>query len=128
MGMLDGDLAAALYNGFKGKLLSGEIVRNVGATSSDLDAHGDPTDVGQDRWEVEGFFDNYSRFTRAQAGIPDSTIKVCVFAQSAPGWTPQKDDLVRLGDRWARLAGGPLEIDPAGALWTLDGEEVEVSE
>jgi hypothetical protein len=67
MGMLDGDLAAALYNGFKGKLLSGEIVRNVGATSSDLDAHGDPTDVGQDRWEVEGFFDNYSRFTRTGA-------------------------------------------------------------
>lgn len=125
MGLLDGDLASSIYAGFKDKLLTGEVRRKAAATSGGLDAHGDPIDLDDETWDVQGFIDNYSRLTRAQAGIPTSTLKVCVFAQSAPDWVPRKDDLVRLGTRWTRLAGGPLDIDPAGALWTLDGEEIE---
>lgn len=125
MGLLDGDLRQSIYDAFKGKLLSGEVRRKVRPSSGANDAHGDPVEVDEQIWSVEGFPDNFSRFTRAQAGIPDSTVKVCVFAQSAPSWGPHKDDLVRLGLQWFKLGGGPLEIDPAGALWTLDGEKVE---
>lgn len=119
--LLEGDLAKAIYDGFKDKLLSGEVRRKRLPISGALDAHGDPVELESQTWQIQGFIDNYSRFTRAQAGIPDSTLKVCVFAQSAPDWTPRKDDWVRLGTQWTQLAGGPLEIDPAGAMWTLDG-------
>lgn len=125
MGLLDGDLAKAIYSGFKGRLLSGEVVRKNAAASGGTDAHGDPIALEDLRWEVQGFIDNFSRFTRAQAGIPDATLKVCIFAQSAPDWTPRKDDMVRLGSQWTELSGGPLDIDPAGALWTLDGIPIE---
>lgn len=125
MGMLDGDIAKSIYAGFTGKLLSGEVRRKTRPSSGANDDHGDPVDLDTEIWQIEGFFDDYSRFTRAQAGIPDSTIKACVFAQSAPDWTPHKDDMVRLGTQWSRLAGGPLGIDPAGALWTLDAEKCE---
>lgn len=124
MGLLDGDLAQSIYDGFKGRLLSGEVRRSATPISGALDAHGDPTDLEQLRWDVEGFRDTFARSTRAQAGIPTSTVKVCVFAQSAPDWRPQEDDQVRLGAQWFRLAGGPLDIDPAGALWSLDAEEI----
>jgi hypothetical protein len=124
MGLLDGDLAKSIYAGFQGKLLSGEVRRKSRPTSGANDAHGDPIELDNETWQVEGFFDNFSRFTRAQAGIPDGTVKACVFAQSAPDWTPHKDDLIRLGTKWAQLAGGPLDIDPAGALWTLDAMQI----
>lgn len=125
MGLLDGDLAKSIYAGFKDKLLSGQVVRKGGLESAGTDAHGDPIAVNDEVWDVQGFVDTFSRMTRAQAGIPTSMVKVCVFAQSAPDWTPRENDLVRLGSQWNRLAGGPLDIDPAGALWTLDAERVE---
>lgn len=125
MSLLEGDLASSIFAGFKGKLLTGQVRRKRPASSAALNEHGDPVDLDDETWDIEGFFDNYSRHTRANAGIPDSDIKACVFAQSAPDWTPLKDDLVKLGARWARLVGGPLEIDPAGALWTLQATEIE---
>lgn len=125
MGLLDGDLSSQIYDGFKGRLLTGEVRRKVRPTSGANDAHGDPLEVDEDQWSIEGFIDTFSRFTRARAGIPDSTVKLCVFAQSAPDWTPHKDDLVRVGVQWTKLTGGPLDIDPAGALWTLDADRIE---
>jgi hypothetical protein len=124
MGLLDGDLATSIYEGFKDRLLTGEVRRKEAATSAGLDDHGDPIDLDTPTWDVQGFYDVYSRDTRARAGIPDTAVKVCIFAQSAPDYNPHQDDLVRLGTRWARLTAGPIEIDPAGALWTCQGQEV----
>lgn len=125
MGLLDGDLAKSIYEGFKGRLLSGEVRRNGPSTSAGLDDHGDPLDLQPQTWDVEGFIDDYSRTVRAQAGIPNSDVKACIFAQSAPDYNPKMDDLVRLGARWVRLSGGPIGIDPAGALWTCQASEIE---
>lgn len=125
MGLLDGDLAQSIFEGFKDRLLTGVVRRKRPATSGGLNDHGDPVDLDHDEWEVQGFFDLYSRDTRARAGIPDEAVKTCIFAQSAPDWTPKQDDLVRLGTKWARLTAGPLEIDPAGALWTLQSQQIE---
>lgn len=125
MGLLDGDLATAIYDGFKGRLLSGEVRRKGAAVSGGNDAHGDPIDTDTATWEIEGFRDTYSRFTRAQAGIPDTDVKLSIFAQSAPDYTPRMDDLVLLNAQWFRIVGGPIEIDPAGALWTCQGREIE---
>lgn len=127
MSLLEGDLANAIYTGFKGKLLSGRVIRKGAASSGGTDAHGDPIDVDDLEWDIEGFFDNFSRSVRGQAGIPDATVKVCIFAQSAPDYVPRKDDLVILGTvtpKWAQLAGGPQEKDPAGAMWTLDATPI----
>lgn len=125
MGLLDGDLATSIYNGFKGKLLTGEVRRNAPGISAGLDDQGDPLDLDSETWDVEGFIDNYSRDTRARAGIPDTAVKVCIFAQSAPDYSPRKDDTVRIGARWARILDGPIVIDPAGALWELQGQEID---
>lgn len=127
MGLLDGDLASAIYEGFKGRLLSGNAYRSGAALSSGEDEFGDPTDTDRQSWAVQGFIESYSRHTRAQAGIPDSDVKVSLFSQSAPDYVPKKDDLVALTGatvRWVRLVGGPLDIDPAGALWTLQATEI----
>lgn len=123
MGLLDGDLAKSIFEAFKGRLLSGEVRREAAPVSGGTDAHGDPVEHDLQTFEVEGYIDTYSRMLRAQAGIPDSAIKVCIFSQSSPDYSPHKDDLVRLGSRWTRLIG-PFSIDPAGALWEGQAEEI----
>lgn len=124
MGLLDGDLARSIYAGFKDRLLTGEAQRKGALQSAGLDDHGDPLGTEALTWDVQGFLDVYSRDTRARAGIPDTAVKVCIFSQSAPSYSPKMDDVVRLGARWARITSGPIEIDPAGALWTCQGQEV----
>jgi hypothetical protein len=125
VGFLEGDLRDSIFAAFQGRLLSGEVRRKSGATSGGTDAHGDPLDIDTAQWLVEGFIDTYSRTLRAAAGIPDSAVKVCIFAGSAPDYSPHANDLVRLGERWTRLEAGPFDIDPAGALWTCQAEIVE---
>src|ERR1044072_2481398 len=96
MGLLDHDLAKAIYAGFKGKLLKGVLRKMVAPVSGGLDAHGDPIGAEPALLNIEGFDEAYSAMFRAQAGIPDSDVKVNIFAQSIPGVTPSKDDTVKL--------------------------------
>jgi hypothetical protein len=109
-------LPASIFAGFKGKLLTGEVRRYAG--SDTLDAHGDPTAAAPDVWTVEGFEDEFSDFSRAQAGIPATDFKVCIFAASSvpAGFVPQEGDLVNLGRGWASLR--KAATDPAIVLWT----------
>lgn len=121
MGLLDGDIAKAIFAGFKGKLLAGEVRRESAAGG--LDEHGDPVAVAVSYTAMEGFTDEYSDFYRAQLNIPDTDLKVNIFAQSAPGFEPTKDDKVRFGSKWYQLR--KIKVDPAGALWECQAFEIE---
>lgn len=118
-GILDGSLADAIYKGFKGKLLTGSIRQLVTPESGGLDSFGDPQDGVPVYTALEGFAEDYDDAFRARAGIPQTDVKVNVFAKSIPGIVPSKDDIVRLRqagvDTWYQLRRA--KIDPAGALW-----------
>lgn len=120
MGFLDGDLAEAIYKGFKGKLSTGIIRQFSAPTSGALDEYGDPIEVAATDTDIEGFAEGYSEFYRAQAGIPETDLKVNIFAQSCPGVVPGKDDLVKLtragADTWYQVR--KVAVDPAQALFT----------
>lgn len=126
MGLLDGNLATAIYKGFKGKLLVGIIRQHTTPDSGSLDALGDPIEIDPVDTAMEGFVDGYSAFYRAQAGIPETDMKVCIFAKSCPSVTPSKDDLVRFTQAgvqtWYQVRA--VAVDPALALWECQAFEV----
>jgi hypothetical protein len=130
--LLDGQIRDAIWAGFKGRLLKGVLRRYIAVNSGGLDDLGDPIDTSDyTEWPIEGFRDEFSRFTRAQAGIPDTDYKICIFGGVQPDLTPKHGDLVRLdrasGSFWSRLNGekSGIKIDPAGALWDCRASEAE---
>ena len=128
MGLLDGQLAKAIYAGFKGRLLKGRLYRTETGESAGLDELGDEVAPSLVSYGLEGFDDNYSAFYRATAGIPDTDVKVCIFAASLPaGIRPTKDDrvvLIRAGaERWFQLRADAT--DPAEALWECQAYEID---
>lgn len=130
VGLLDGNLPASIYQGFRGKLLGGVIRQAVAA--ADLDAAGDPETVAPKITKIEGFTENYSAFTRAQAGIPATDLKLNIFSASAPGIVPAEGNQARLDrkaagrtiSQWYQVRG-PVEIDPAGVLWVCQSFEIK---
>ena len=127
VGLLDGDLARSIYDGFRGKLLSGVIRQSLVPDGTTLDGNGDPQAIAPVLTAIEGFTDNYSKFTQAQAGIPATDLRLFIFAQSAPGVIPRKDSQVRLDragvGQWYQLRNA--SIDPAGALWDCQAFEIK---
>lgn len=128
MGLLDGQLAKAIYAGFKGRLSKGRLVRVSVASSGGLNALGDAVATGLEVYRLEGFEDAYSDFSRSQAGIPDTDVKVCIFGASLPkGIRPLKDDRVVLRkagkETWFQLRKDAT--DPADALWTCQAYVID---
>lgn len=123
-GLLSGQIADAIFKGFKGKLLKGTLRRRVVDQSVGLDDRGDPIAVEPTDYTCEGFVDEYSEFFRAQTGVPDTDSKVCIFAKSLPaGVRPIKDDLVQFNSQWWHLK--TVGTDPATALWECRGSKVQ---
>lgn len=118
MGLLDGQLAQAIYNGFKGKLLKGSLRREVLGDSGGLDEFGDPVAPTPVIWTLQGFTDEYSDFFKATAFVPTTDLKVNVFAKSLQV-RPQKDDKVSFTQAgvvtWYQVR--KVATDPATALW-----------
>lgn len=113
MGLLTGDLAQAIFNGFKGLLLTGELRREV--KSGVLDEYGDPVGNTIEYYSIEGFVDEYNNFYQSQAQIPETDLKLSIFAKSSPGLTPLKDDKVIMNNVWYQLRS--VATDPATALF-----------
>jgi len=128
---LDG-MAGAIFAGFKGQLRKG-VIRRLGPGAGGLDGHGRPQQPVPTLSPLEGFVDDYSDFTRAQAGIPAHDRRVNIFGASLPpGFTPRKDDMVRLDYPAANGAPARAEwyqlrerimTDPAKALWLCQSFE-----
>lgn len=116
-GILEGQLASAIYAGFRGKLKKATLWRLAAGSSTTLTPAGDVIDQAPEMWPCEGFTDGYSDYIRATAGIPTTDLKVCVFGASLPaGVRPLTDDKVLIGGEWHQLR--KANVDPAGALWT----------
>lgn len=124
--LLDGDLATSIYEGFKGKLLTGLIRQRVTPESGALDSLGDPIELSSTDTVIEGFVENYDDAYRARAGIPETDIQVNFFSKSADGVTPGKDDLVKFTrgttDTWYQLRR--VKTDPAIALWSCQAFQI----
>lgn len=123
MGLLDGDLQAQIWKGFKGKLLTGTLRRDGVPESGGLDSHGDPIDTTPTTWSIQGLVDNYTKYAKAQAGIPEADVKVLILAGQNPSLRPVKDDRVLLGGRWYQLRNA--STDPAIAVWECQAFECE---
>ena len=124
MGLLDGQIASAIYAGFKNKLLKGTLRRRTAIVTMGLDELGDAVRTESTDYACQGFVDEYSEFFRATAGIPDTDLKVCVFAKSLPsGVRPLKDDLVKFGSVWYQLK--IVNTDPATALWECRASKIQ---
>ena len=131
MGMLDGELASSIFDGFKGKLLTGSLRKRTVPTSGGLDRAGDPIDSASADHSFEGFIDRYSEFSHAQAGIPESDLKLCIFGKSlAAGIAPERDNIAQITGpagsiyvgRWYQIR--KAAIDPAGALWECQSVQI----
>lgn len=133
MGLLDGGLAQSIHDGFTGKLLTAQLRKRSIPASGGLDRAGDPiVPPSPTDHPCEGFIDAYSAFTMAQAGIPDTDLKLCLFGKSLPnGVRPEKDDIAKItgpdgsiyAGRWFQVRKSA--IDPAGALWECQSFEIK---
>jgi hypothetical protein len=125
-GLLTGQIADEIFKGFKGKLLTGTLMRDTPSTT--LDELGDPVSVTTQSWKCEGFVDNYSAYTKAVAGIPSTDSNVSIFARSLPANVrPQKDDRVIMtnGVTASHWELRNAQVDPAGALWQCQASTPE---
>lgn len=127
MGILDGQIADKVFAAFKGKLHKGVLLKAIGADSGALDDMGDLTDVAPAQYPCEGFDSRYSEFYRAQAGIPDGDVKICIFAKSLEaGIEPTKDDRARIASAWYQIRR--VARDPATALWVCQSYPIAAPE
>ncbi len=125
-------MAASIYAGFKDKLRSG-LIRRLGEGTG-LDGHGRPIDPVPIDIAFQGFVDDYSPFTRAQAGIPETSLRLNIFGASLGGQRPMIGDLARVDfpaangqparSEWYKLQER-LVTDPAAALWQCEAQAVK---
>lgn len=119
MSLLEGQIANQIFNGFKGKLLTGTLTRNVptGATDSNGDAV-----TSETNYSCEGFVSSYEETFRARAGIPETDSKVNIFGKSIDV-EPKKDDIVTFnaGEYWKVRR---VKVDPAGALYVCQSYRI----
>lgn len=119
-GLLEGKIAKAIFKGFKGRLLKGTLRRDTDSTT--LDSLGDATSTTKTEFSIEGFTDEFEDLYRVRAGIPETDLKVNIFAESSPGLVPEKDDRVTFQSKWYQLR--KIKIDPAGALYECQAFQV----
>jgi hypothetical protein len=121
---LDGPLKRAIAKGFQGKLTLGVLRRE---TSSGLDSKGDPTTPTKQDISFNGIREDFSLFTKANAGIPETDVKILILLGSmSANLTPKKDDLIYLKSPWNQWykCRRLLTIDPAGASCSLQAYAV----
>ncbi len=112
---LEGGLKKSIAKGFKGKskLLPGTIRRYSYA----MDNFGDRNPLNHIDYPFNGIRESFDARYRAQAGIPESDVKVLVLLGSTTV-TPQQTDKVLINGSWHEVRE-VLSIDPAGASASL---------
>lgn len=111
---LESQLRNAIAKGFKGKLLVGTLTRMV---STGVDENNDPVQTPV-VYRVEGFVDDYSAFYRANAGIPENSVKVILIAGNCET-EPEKNDFIQF-PRYPRYQIRKIMGDPATAHWECE--------
>lgn len=117
MALLDGQIRNAIAAGFKGRLLKGTLTRTI--PSTETDDYGDPVGTTTTAYPCEGFVESFSAYYRAQAGIPDTDVKILLIA-GLINTVPTKDDRVTFRGTTYQIRK-TADVDPAGASYTLQG-------
>lgn len=117
---LEGALKRQIAKGFAGKLTLGVLRRS---TSSGLDSWGDPLPPTITDISFNGIRQDFSLYTKANAGIPETDVNILILLGSMKPveLTPKKDDLVYMRKPWNQWyqCRRVLSIDPAGASCNL---------
>ena len=113
MGLLDNDLQNVFTSVFAPLLLDVTIT-NVTQTYAD---NGDVSSATETA-AAKGMVEEYSAFTRAQAGIPDTDVKLIIL-QKDVDLTPTLDSTITI--RGVTYSVQRIEQDPAQASWTIQG-------
>jgi uncharacterized alpha/beta hydrolase family protein len=102
----------AIYQGFKGRLLTGTFRKAVlGA----VDANGDHA-LTYTVYSCEGIVDPYSAYYKKKYDIPETDTGILIIAGSL-SVTPTKQDQVKFRSTWYQIRG--VKSDPAEATWVL---------
>jgi len=112
---LESEVRNAVAAGFKGLLLTGTIRRE---TVLSLSAEGDPITSFVD-YTFEGIRDSFSAWFIASSGIQATDSRILIIAGLCP-IVPTQDDKIKIGGSWFQVRR-VVEIDPAGATYTLAG-------
>ncbi len=114
MSLLDGDLPAVFGSVFGPLLLDGTLI-NPSLTD---DGYGGFTDVSDSTEAVKLMVEAYSEYTRAQANIPATDVKIIVL-QDGVSSNPRKGWEVRADGVTYRIE--QIDQDPAKAAWVFQG-------
>ena len=126
--LLEGKLKKIVAQKFKGRLLKGELVVEGGTT---VDNYGDVIQADSATYTFEGIRESFSALYLAQAGIPDTDVKILFILGSIKlngsivDIQPHQGNKVFIGQpaRWHQVRR-ILEIDPAGASMTVQATEI----
>ncbi len=127
MGLLDGQIASAIFQGFRNRLLRGTLYHST--PTGALDEFGDPEATHVDSYQMQGFTEEYKDVYKGarrgdSAAAPEVEFMVNIFAKSLPsGVQPKKDDIVLMSGTYSQLR--EVETDPATALWTCRAVQVQ---
>ena len=118
--LLESQVKKLIGDGFKGQLLPG-VYRDQLFGASSVDGSGNPVGASPESYTCEGIVDTYSKFIRAQAGIPETDVKILIIAQSL-SVRPQQGRQVMFRDRWYQIRS--VDTDPAEATWEMQCFEI----
>ncbi len=113
-------IRTAIASGFSGQLRSGTLRRPGGA--SGVDSFGDEINNTATTYDCQGIREMFSAFYAAQAGIPETDVKILLIG-GLVSVEPQKDDQIFIESKWHQVRE-VLDIDPAQASYTLQCYEI----
>jgi hypothetical protein len=122
--LLEGQLKERIAKGFQGKLTLGTLRR---VTTTGLDNKGDETSPVTTDVGFEGIRQSFSALYKAQAGIPETDVKILILLGSiTTGVTPRESDMIYLKAPWNRWhkVRRILETDPARASCLVQAYEI----
>lgn len=119
MGILD-TIRAEIAAGFKGKLRTGTLRRTVAVA---LDSAGDAATATVHDYKFDGIRDSFDKRYAAQAGIPETDVRILLIAGSL-SVVPRQTDKILIDSAWFQVRR-IVEIDPATATYTLQAYQIE---
>lgn len=122
--LLDRALKEKIARGFKGRLTKGTLRRDQSTTT---DSDGNPIPGTPLTFTIEGIRENFSLYTKANSGIPETDVPILIILGLVkPETIPVKDDKIFLATPWNRWhqVRRVLEIDPAGASCRVQAYEI----
>lgn len=99
-----------------------EVVLRRPGTGASVDEFGDTVGATPESYSGKGMLLNYEDDFRVRAGIPETDVKVTIFATGF-GTTPNEDDQVQIRDTWHQIRS--VDWDPILAAWACQSYEIE---